>query len=610
MVSLVWSKCWLIALLFLSYTSYLTASSVQSLENLYRPSTANSLGSVSSPQYRQMFAQIWWEKATQESEEYHLLKYLKKRIFKGRGENQVVIADPGTSVSSAPIIDQEVLTKLTQNPEFLPQVASRFIRPRQWTFNQPIRSSIPKSKFEALSSDLVLKELLSTWSNEDDFFPATLEILALLRSSVNQAEWDRYRKLAVAIALVDDQIYPSNTPHSQVEQSKTPTPATPLEKFQDIIGADQSRILKRDVSKLSVGELFFLVAHKIAVEDLRWARTNRLDGPSDGLASKSFSSVKYSDIRVSNGQYSWPGELYTPANILLHGGICVDQAYYADLACKASGIPSMMFTGVGDEGGHAWVGFLTESGHWDVTVGRSGGVYLTGKTYNPQSWMPETDHDFSFFTSENSAPARLEANLATLFWDRGMFDKAVKAIDAASVLAPAVPSIWEKKIRYSSGTIPSNERSSGLKSSLRNKNLSPSVRATVKKELVVAERNLGRHDSARRFEKNIVDENSSSRSDISNQVIADRIQMLLEGGDVNKALSEYKIAIRNLPEGGKGDFFYNVARPLSGYLSDIGQRPQAMLVVRLARQKIKPPKDSLIDLDLREIEKRATSTKK
>lgn len=583
---------------------------VEDLKNQYRPSNPRNLGSAGSPLYRQLAAQVWWEGVINSTVESHLNKFLRKRVSGGNSPRQVVIADPGVSVLSGPALPEGTLENLLRNPEFLTQVGSRLVRLKHWTSGQLVSSTIPKSQLEALSSDAKLKELLVIWSNEEDFLPASLEILSVLRGSVDKEDWERYRKLAVAISLVDDQLYPENTPHSQVDISQLSIASTPEEKFQDIIQAERGGKLYRDVSTLSVGELFFVVAHKMSTKDLNWARDNRPSPGPERLASASFSSVEYQESRVSSGQYSWSGLPYTPENIIRHGGICVDQAYYADLMCKASGIPSMIFTGTGDEGGHAWVGFLSDNGSWDVTVGREGGVYLTGRTYNPQNWMSETDHDFGPLTAESATQARFESNLATMFWDEGFLSQATEAITAASNLAPNAPSIWSKKFEYSSKTKKTEEISAGLKTALRNKNLSPSVRATVKKELASAERDLGRPTSALRVEKNIVDENIASRSDISSQAISDRVRVLLEKGDIAKALSEYKTAIRNLPEGSKGDFFYNVTRPLCGYLTDIGKRPQAMHVVRMTRQRLSPPKDSLLDLDLRELEKRASLIKK
>jgi len=544
------------------------------------------------------------------SVEGHLGRFLRKRIFSGSSPGQIVIADPGLRPPEGSHIDDALLARLMKDPEFITHIGSRLVKMPKWSPRTPLSSLISSGSLQKLSSDSELKELMMTWSTDEDFIPASIGVLAGIRDVASEEDWKNYKKLAVAISLVDDQIYPSPLPHAQVDLTLLAPAPNPVEKFEDLVVADKGGLLLRDLASLSVGELFFVVAHKIPLEDLKWARQNRFRTGGNNLAASSFSSVKYQDARIKSSAYSWTEMPYTPGNILRQGGICVDQAYFADLMCKSSGIPSMMFTGTGDEGGHAWVGFLTESGEWNVTVGRQGGLYLTGKTFNPQNWLPETDHDFGFFTAEKSASARFESNLSTMFWEEGLFDTAALAINSASSLAPSVPSIWEKKFKYTAKTAKPSQISSDLKSTLRNKELSPSVRASVKKELASTERELGRHASARRVEKNIVEENLTTRADISTQTVADRVRSLLETGETDKALSEFKIAIRDLPAGSRGDFFYNVARPLGGYLSDIGKRPQAMQVARLARQKLNPPKDSLLDQDLRELEEKASRTKR
>lgn len=584
--------------------------SVQDLKAQYRPSNARNLGSVGSETYRRLTSEVWWSRAMNSTVEGHLGRFLRNRIFSGSSPDQVVIADPGLRPPEGSNLDDAILARMMKDPEFITQIGSRLAKMPKWSPGAPLSSMISSGSLQKLSSDRELKEMLMTWSTDEDFIPGSIGILAGIRDVTGDEDWKNYKKLAVAISLVDDQIYPSQLPHAQVDPALIASSPNPVEKFEDLVVADKENLLLRDLSRLSVGELFFVVAHKIPLEDLAWARKNRIRTEGGNLASRSFSSIKYHDERIKEAAYSWTKTSYTPENILRQGGICVDQAYFADLMCKASGIPSMMFTGTGDEGGHAWVGFLTENGEWDVTVGRQGGLYLTGKTYNPQNWLPETDHDFGFFTASSSVPARFEANLSTMFWEEGLFDHAILAINSASALAPSVPSIWEKKFKYASKTARPSQISSDLKSTLRNKELSPSVRASVKKELASTERELGRHASALRVEKNIVEENLATRADISTQAVADRVRYLLEAGETDKALSEFKVAIRNLPDGSRGDFFYNVARPLGGYLSDMGRRPQAMQVARLARQKLNPPKDSLLDQDLRELEKKASRTKR
>jgi hypothetical protein len=382
-----------------------------------------------------------------------------------------------------------------------------------------------------------------------------------------------------------------------------------VEKFKDIVEASNKGEHLVDISRLSVGEAFFLVSHSLPKTEVEWARKNRKKDSPQLLAKNSFDSIRYDDSRVDERSYVWEKTPYTLENIREEGGICIDQAYYTDAMCKAAGIPSVIFAGTGDEGGHAWVGFLTPTGDWDVNVGRSAGVYMTGKTFNPQNWQTETDHDFIYSMAESSSPSKLESLLSDIFLEDGETGLATSAITAAGLLAPGDTSVWAKKTSILSRSMPSSEFVKKMKACLWDKNITPAVKAGIKKEIARAERSAGRHMSASRFEKDIVKENFSTRSDISSQQIGERIKELLSSNQTSKAIMEYKSAIRSVPSGAAGDFFYGVTRPLALTLVERGERAQAIQVVKAAKQKINPPKDSLLDLDLRELESIAQRAK-
>ena len=70
---------------------------------------------------------------------------------------------------------------------------------------------------------------------------------------------------------------------------------------------------------------------------------------------------QYDNGRISDASsvYSWPYPSYLLADILKKGGICIDQAYYAETIGKGRGIPTIGFTGYGMDGAHAWFGYLS-----------------------------------------------------------------------------------------------------------------------------------------------------------------------------------------------------------------------------------------------------------
>src|SRR5690606_25541101 len=88
---------------------------------------------------------------------------------------------------------------------------------------------------------------------------------------------------------------------------------------------------------------------------------------------------------------------YSLSSIRALGGICVDQAYFAWQAGKAKGIPTIIFSGAGNDGAHAWVGYYDANRGWNMDVGRySQGEYVTGRAFSPQDWRHFTDHELRF----------------------------------------------------------------------------------------------------------------------------------------------------------------------------------------------------------------------
>jgi hypothetical protein len=90
----------------------------------------------------------------------------------------------------------------------------------------------------------------------------------------------------------------------------------------------------------------------------------------------------------------WFEQDYALPTILALGGICVDQAYFANAVGKARGVPTLYFRGVGDDGRHAWFGFLGQNQQWQLNAGRyAEQQYVTGYARDPQTWSLITDHE-------------------------------------------------------------------------------------------------------------------------------------------------------------------------------------------------------------------------
>jgi hypothetical protein len=104
---------------------------------------------------------------------------------------------------------------------------------------------------------------------------------------------------------------------------------------------------------------------------MNWALGRYAGDPKVGAR---FFDIKYDHEHFRDGD---PKEVtvagWNLPNILRHGGVCVDQAYFAVTVGKSIGVPTAYASGASSTVSHAWVGFL-EAGEngawWNFDVGR------------------------------------------------------------------------------------------------------------------------------------------------------------------------------------------------------------------------------------------------
>lgn len=567
----------------------------------YRPSKGARLGSLASQDFRRRAQAAVWSATIGAPREECLRSFLSPRVSAGESPGQLVISTPGSTLPESPLTASQA-ADLLSDKGLTDQVCSQLLPPGA-ALSAPPESTIACAA--ELEADPELREQVSEWISPLDYPPAVLSVLCELRSSVPPREWKANRRLALAIALVHDQKPPVDWPHGQVPPSCLPRgEMTPPEKFRDLISAHASGQLKLDPSQLSVGDLMHLVDHRLPASELAWLRKKYATVPLDKLAGRAYSDISYDKERESAGRYQWPAaEPYTMANISRLGGICVDQAFYSSMACKALGIPSAAFSGAGDDGGHAWVAFLSPSG-WDFTVGRPEGKYIVGRSASPQSWVQTTDHDME---GEATVPpaARTEMWLARIFASRGDLARAVSAADAAASMAPSSVPIWRERMAIlSSGEDPDGLRGR-LASELRRSKMPASVKSETRMALAKLEMSRGNSSAARRQDIAAEKDTPSDRADLGVEQMAAAVRREIEAGRPDRAVLEYRKSVSSLQEGSRGEYFYAVVVPLVNSLVTGGSRPQAIQVAKLARRYLSPEKNSLLDRELSDLEKRA-----
>jgi hypothetical protein len=272
--------------------------------------------------------------------------------------------------------------------------------------------------FIALGQDDAVSHLLVEKIDPLDVKSEALKILLRL-AQANAADLHEYAALGVAYSLVFDQPFPSDWPHRQVDQAAVPIgDLDVVQRFHFYVQSNRDQKLDRDLTQLSFENLKFLVDSEVKLSELEFAQKNRI---SYSQFSDAFFSIQYDTQRISNvaSVYKWPYPSYQLSDIETKGGICIDQAYYAETLGKGRGIPTIRFTGYGMDGAHAWFGYLSNSGKWELDCGRyEEQDFPKGFAVDPQTWQPIDDSVLQNLFKNGATNTNYEPAMTALAWAR------------------------------------------------------------------------------------------------------------------------------------------------------------------------------------------------
>lgn len=449
----------------------------------------------------------------------------------------------------------------------------------------------------------------------DDFAPVALTRLEQLYTAY-PGKWPQYRSLMLAFALVYDQRPPAFWPHHQVDPALVLAMDESLaDRFAYYVRANDAGRLEHDLRRLSVPELKHVVDAPIPRGELEWAaknvraRRNQFD--------RAFTAVDYDERRAQRGIFDWPKDKgrYTMANIELWGGICVDQAYFASIAGKAKGIPTLFFSGQGSDGGHAWFGFLRGSdGKWELDAGRYVNQnYAIGRALDPQTWLPISDHELLFLSgkamrSPNHDAAMGDLAMAELFARTGDMTRRLEATQSALHNAPALPAAWDARERALEGANDSQGLRELYAAGIAKFQGTEDLKVRYQARLADFERSLGDVKLAGELEQQMVTQNRRERSDLSAAAGAEALARMTEAGDYRGALREFNSLSRKLARQGGGNFFYEIVRPLVEDLRAAGREEDAQEVIRTARKRMSFEPDGILSREFDQLESTSASS--
>ena len=519
----------------------------------------------------------------------------------------VTIHNPGAPlVRGYDELKHRVTEELAANPKMLHQVLMGLVRqPFEWR-NGPLIGRLDSSFVEVTIQD---KSFWNSWSDafgEDDFAPRVLLNLQSIWKS-SPADYQEFRNLALAIAVVHDQPVPDSWPHRQVPPGDVPKALPePHETFSSLVDAFRKGKLHQDPRTLDVSELKFLVDAPVTPADLDYIRNS--PSRSKEMPPRAFDSISYDQGRVFKDSYVWPWGMYSLSSIRNHGGICVDQAYYSALSGKALGIPTIFFAGEGRDGGHAWVGYLKNHRNWDLNVGRHGEKNVaTGVALDPQNWAPVTDHDIAMMSlnSRNQVAreaARRDLVIATNFRRRNDALSEGQALQSALSRCPEDPLFWDAledwlvRTGASSSEI-KRHHEAAIRQFSRFRDLKTQHQEAVARLAEVS----GDKNAVQYLSEQIIRENFGVRNDLSAGAAGEMISSQMKANDPESALRFYEEQLRTQGVAGRGEFFYRVTAPLAGEFITKQRADLARRVLKQAFDTIKPPRGSLVDKELRKL---------
>lgn len=162
------------------------------------------------------------------------------------------------------------------------------------------------------------------------------------------AATEAFPELTAAICAVYDR-----APAGKVENR-----ATPGELFRYYVAKDRQLVFA--ASNLPATLLMHVVDTKSSVGEMEWAFA-QVRG--DRQVGRHYRDVHYDTQHFKEGRpKKIEGKPYTLQNLRQWGGVCVEQAYYAEHMGKAIGVPTATVTGRASGVGHAWVGYMTSVG--------------------------------------------------------------------------------------------------------------------------------------------------------------------------------------------------------------------------------------------------------
>ncbi len=447
-----------------------------------------------------------------------------------------------------------------------------------------------------------------------DYLPQVFLILDELYRR-DPARFKTYANLALALAVVYDVPPPPDWPHAQVTAAALPRrfPA-PADAFAWWTREDQLGHTYHRLARLGADELKFVVDAAAPLVELDWSR-QMIDYPLDQMA-RNYMTVRYRTDRLTNNRPMWPERTYRLADILREGGICCDQAYFAAEVGKARGVPTLLFYGPGNDGRHAWFGFLDSNRKWRLDAGRYAEQrFVTGFARDPQTWRELTDHELQFLSERfhelpSFRQSQVHAEFASDFLAAGDTAAAAVAARQAVNFERRNQAGWEiliaaaQKSGRDAKTVEALMREAALAFQLY-----PDLEAFYVDRVAASLRTRGETSAAEEEVRRIAQKNRHDRTDLSVQQARDLVLQAISTQPLPQQLRVYDSVVDSFGRGAGVAFFDQVVVVFAEHLVQLRQNAEALRAIDRAHHTLKVEANSQLEQEFAALTKGIKSLK-
>jgi tetratricopeptide (TPR) repeat protein len=192
--------------------------------------------------------------------------------------------------------------------------------------------------------------------------------------------------------------------------------------------------------------------------------------------------------------------------------------------------------------------------------------------------------------------------MAEVYQRRGDLESAGAAADSARFYSPDFFAAWEAKenvLAESKDTAALRAHyAAGIDQFRREEDL----RVRYQTRLAELERAGGDGRVASEIEERMIRENRRLRTDLSAAAGAEVLSRLMQEGDYDAAMREYRSLSGKLGPTGGGNFFYEVVRPFVRQMKAAGREKDARRALDLAGRVMKFESDSILAREFAEME--------